>query len=223
MQDKMKWIFGGFALLVVTGVVLFSGIFKLGEEGENSPVASSTTSGFVSKDGITATGDFTVEPVEETIEIPNLNRPVVFPSDMPNEAREVLKERLDEAVVTIRGDQSSYEGWFKLGVNRKAIEDYVGAKEAWEFASYLYSKDAVLYSNLGNLYGYYLKNTALAETNYLKAVDLEPYIANWYLRTADFYREVVGDSVKAKAILAKGLSMIPGDTLITTALNSTGQ
>src|SRR6185369_56583 len=96
--------------------------------------------------------------------------------------------------------------------------DYVGAKEAWEFAASLSDKDPVLFSNLGNLYGYYLKNNLLAEVDFLKSIKLEPMTANWYLRTADFYREVEQDLEKARNILNEGLQKIPNDPSLEQAL-----
>lgn len=231
MNQKGKIIFL-ISVFVVLGILLYSaGVFprtKLGNESESTgtQVASTTT---ITKGGVTAEGgDFSIEPdsgksVMTPTQIkpePNLTGTIVFSKELSAEARGILEEKISVLVAKIKSGESTYQNWFDMGNLLKTAGDYGLARECLEYALDINDTDPVLHSNLATLYGYYLKDNGLAETHFLKAIELEPSVSSWYVRLSNFYKDVVQDTDLAKMILAKGLSLIPGDSTLTNALNS---
>ena len=96
-----------------------------------------------------------------------------------------------------------------LGVYRKIIGDYEGAREVWEYASAIRPQNSVSFNNLGELYAYYLKNNKKAEENYAKAIENDPSAIYIYRNFFDFYRYFAKDTAKARAILEKGIAANP--------------
>ncbi|MCH7883394.1 hypothetical protein IIA95_03200 [Patescibacteria group bacterium] len=96
--------------------------------------------------------------------------------------------------------------WIDLGLKRKAEEDLEGARDAWEKAASIDPNRAVIFHNLGVIYGYYLNDLKRAEENFLASLQKDPKRA--YLRIAvfEFYRDVAKDPEKAKNILQQGIS-----------------
>ena len=94
--------------------------------------------------------------------IPDLERKVNFDKASP-----VNLKQITEISKTLKSLPASSIHWLELGLLRKLIGDYEGAILAFEYASKLNPNDYLLYSNIGNIYHYYLKNYPLAE-KYLK-------------------------------------------------------
>lgn len=101
------------------------------------------------------------------------------------------------------------DNWIAVGVIKKSFNDYEGAKDAWEYAGILYPDNALSFTNLGNLYGFYLHDNEKAELNLKKAITNDPYQLSYYLGLADFYKEV-DETKKHKVpeVILSGISMI---------------
>lgn len=153
-----------------------------------------------------------------TIPIPDLDRVIVIPETTHSSKKQEIIDRIHTLVGLLKENTQSYNEWIDLGALRKSIEDYEGARQAWEYASAIRPKNSVSFGNLGVLYGYYLQNPTLAEKNYLKAIENDPKLPYLYMQTADFYLEVLKDTKKAKNILEKGLIEVPGDEALKAAL-----
>ncbi len=225
-MNKAKGVFLGAAILIIAIILFFGGVrgTRINEEPISIPIATSTP-GEITRSGITASGgDFTVERIDEpdgssmTRPIPDIKRPVKYSSDLSAGAKRILTDRIADLGARLSGKPSSYADWFDLGLAYKMAGDFIAAKDAWEYAVFLYDQDAVVYANLGDLYGYYLKDTAMAEVNFLKAIELEPMVANWYVKAANFYREVAQNPEKAASVLARGLAELPNDPSLKGAL-----
>jgi len=115
----------------------------------------------------------------------------------------------EKVIARLRIYPNDTDSWIALGLYRKESDDYKGAEAAWNYASVLDPANPQPYDNLGVLYGYYLHNNTLAEQNYLKAIEKEPFATFHYLRAVEFYREVLKDSTKAHSIVEKGLKLMP--------------
>ena len=89
------------------------------------------------------------------------------------------------------------------------INDYEGARLAWEYAGAIRPKSPTPFNNLGELYAYQLKDNAMAEKNYLKAIENDPSAIYIYRNFFDFYRYFVKDMAKARALLEKGIVANP--------------
>jgi tetratricopeptide (TPR) repeat protein len=146
---------------------------------------------------------------ETEISPPDLNRPLIFPTDMPREKQEEMRLKLNMIAAALKADQNLFSQWIELGLYRKAIGDYEGAREAWEYASAIRPKNSLSFGNLGYLYGYYLNDPVKAERNFLTALDNDHTLLYLYAQTAEFYRYVLKDEEKAQEILRRGVAMNP--------------
>lgn len=224
MQNKIKLIFILSAIVIITAVLFFTGAIKrekLLSNGDN--VATSTTERTIEGVTFSGSGNFKVEQVPidgKSIlpKAPNLDRSINFPKDMSSEVRVIIGKKIADNISKLKANSALPEEWLELGINRKMVGDYEGAKEAWEYVTVLNPINPVAFANLSDLYGYFLKDNVQAEKNYLRAIENEPKMANYYLRASDFYREVLGDLSKAKSILLKGASLMPDDPVIKNAL-----
>lgn len=142
-------------------------------------------------------------------EIPNLDRPVIPPQDFPEEAKKIMEEKIKNLSEELKKSPEYFEGWLQMAIYRKTINDYEGAGEIWEYLTLINPKNITAFNNLGNLYGYYLKDYKKAEENFLQAIKNGPDQIYIYRNVYDFYREVIKDDVKARAILEQGIKANP--------------
>ncbi len=142
---------------------------------------------------------------------PSLDRPIVYPADMPSQIKLDNQEKISKIINSLKSDPGLFNDWIDLGLYRKILEDYEGARQAWEYASLLRPQSSASFGNLGILYGYYLKDAPKAEKNFLKAIENDAKNINLYFQTYEFYRDVMKDLIKAKAIIETGLKNNPAD------------
>jgi tetratricopeptide (TPR) repeat protein len=147
----------------------------------------------------------------EIPDIPDLDRPVEIREGIVSpDVAEETKERIAELSSQLEEDPDFFSGWIELGSLRKLIEDYEGAKEAWEYVTVIRPKSTIAFLNLGNLYAYHLEDSKKAEEYFLVAIDnnveriLLPYIS-----LHEIYRDIDGDSKKAKDILIRATEDLP--------------
>ncbi|MBI2049237.1 MAG: hypothetical protein HYT29_02290 [Parcubacteria group bacterium] len=131
-----------------------------------------------------------------TIPVPGLNRPIVFPGGYSAEEAEEITGQIAILVDALKTDSNRFNEWIDLGMLRKSIEDYGGAREAWEYASAIRPGNSLSFVNLGMLYGYYLREPLKAEANLLHAIENEPRFLDFYARMTDFYVEVMNDRLR---------------------------
>lgn len=164
--------------------------------------------------GAEGTGDFKVEqiPIEDNVSapIPDLARAINISADLPEDARKIARENTEKLIVELKQNPNSFDLWLELAIYRKMISDYEGAKEIWEYTSKMAPNDAISFNNLGDLYAYYLKDSAKAEENFLKALENGPDQVYVYRNVHDFYLNVMKDEAKAKKILEDGIKANPG-------------
>jgi tetratricopeptide (TPR) repeat protein len=207
-SKKVSFLIG--AIIVIVLVFLVSGDFSMwfGEKKDsdsNKNIVATSTNSSSQKPA------YTIEqiPINEkdklTPKAPDLKREVMFSKNTPEDIKLVIKNKINENIKKIESDPLNYELWLSLGSNVKLAGDYEKVRDIWTYAYALEPNYFVTLINLGDLYGYYLKNNALAEVNFLKAIELAPNEPYVYQRTAEFYIEVINDFTKAKAILEKGL------------------
>jgi tetratricopeptide (TPR) repeat protein len=148
-------------------------------------------------------------------------RPILVKNELSGSAKESAIAKLKEISELIKQDYNTIYPWFDLGAYRKLIGDYDGAIEAWTFVITVWPKDFVAYHNLGDLYGFTLKNYPKSEEYFLKSIEVNPSNISGYLQLADLYEYAyVEKADQAEAILLKGLENNPGEANLTAALNS---
>jgi len=119
----------------------------------------------------------------------------------PEETKQKLKNELLAFETSLRATSgseaisSNLDGWLRVGVIKKFFGDYLGARDAWEYASLIRPQNSTSFANLGGLYGLYLKDFPKAEFNYKKAIENSPGDIYLYTSLADLYLNTSPDLV----------------------------
>ena len=80
--------------------------------------------------------------------------------------------------------------------------------------------DFVAYHNLGDLYGFYVKDYPKSEDNYLKSIKNNPANIQAYLDLAVIYGSVYKEKAgQVESILLRGLEANPGNAGLQAALD----
>lgn len=135
-----------------------------------------------------------------------------------NEA--VVKE-LKDLSVQLKSEPNYIQGWLQVGILRKYLGDYEGASLAWQYATLLRPKDYIAFSNLGDLYHYYLKDFPKAEKYLRSAVDIKPDYVAGYKNLFDLYTLSYKEKANlAEPVLLEGIKKNPNDTYLKKILDS---
>lgn len=199
----------GVTMLIMLGLLTAYHIYR---GFDNSPRGNNNGAGVgdVVIDPETDLPDVEVpDPVILDPAIPDLDRPLVFPDSMSESMQRETELRINNFIGNLEANPDDFNSWMDLGLLRKLIEDYEGAREAWEYGSIIRSKNTLSFLNLGVLYGYFLKDNARAELNYLKAIENNTADLQLYGQTYEFYRDVLGDNDKARQIIEIGVKNNP--------------
>jgi len=213
------------SIIVVTAIIIGGGAYYIYTDILSIQTINKETDVELSNDmNIEAEGDYTIEinPVdnEDNIPVPNLDREIVFSADILAEKQDKLRQTIEEISSELKKDSNLVDNWIELGVYRKNIGDYDGAIEAWNYALVLQPKSSITFNNLGDLYGYYLKDSIKAEQNFLKAIENAPKDIYLYFKISEFYIDVLGDADKARAIVQQGIDENPNSAELQNLLNS---
>ena len=227
VAKRIAFIIGGVAL---AGALLWSirtGPLWVRESGTPMPPSSpasdtsATSSGeakVVVSPGIDIDYEYATQtpamPERETTlsaSAPSLNRTIVIPASFSPADASLIKESIAKLVESIKKSPENGALWAEFGLKRKGIEDYEGAKEAYEYALKLMPNNAMVADSLGVIYGDYLKDYTKAVRYFRLAIDIDPSANYRYMRLFELYRYALKDNGKAKAILEEGLRAIPNE------------
>ncbi len=206
-SSKTPIVIGSVALVILVAALLWFIARSENSFKANSPGDTGTTT--VNVGGVTVEvpsgSSATIEPVGEDLgPMPDLDRKVVFPTSFPQEAHASWQQKLSEIKAILVKNPRSYDAWLDMGIQWKMIEDYEGARLAWQYATKVSPTSAIAYGNLGFLYGYYLHDTVKAEAAYQTALKNAPDQLYLYEQMFEFYRDVLKDPAKARAIANQG-------------------
>ena len=162
----------------------------------------------------------TPQDLPKGVTMPDLDHSVVIPKSFSPSIAASAREHIKKITSSLREKPGNAALWAELGLERSGIEDYEGAKNAYEYSFALSPYNSVVVDNLGVLYGSYLHDPKRAEQYFLKALDLEPETAFRYLRLFELNKDVLKDNAKAKAILEQGLKKDPGNSSFKALLES---
>lgn len=151
---------------------------------------------------------------------PNLDKEIVFDGGMTEEVKSILFEKIKTTIVKLKADNKYVDGWIDLGLYRKAIGDYDGAREVWEYAVSISPSNGLPNRNLGDLYGYYLQDAQKAEENFLKAIKKDPEQIEYYFKIVEFYRDIVKDTTRARKVVEKGILLNPNSEELKALLKT---
>ena len=227
MSQKIQTFFWiGITLLVVAGIGYYNikpDMSDIAVVDEEIPIVIADDNS-EKQDNIDKTDDIVVESGDTNnerkpiagnvnavaaIPVPDLDRPVIFPGGYSAEKAEEVAGQISILTDAIKADNDLFNEWLDLGMLRKSIEDYEGARQAWEYASAIRPGNSLSFVNLGMLYGYYLREPLKAEANLLHAIENEPRFLDFYARMTDFYIEVMNDKDKALGFLGRSIAQYP--------------
>lgn len=137
--------------------------------------------------------------------MPDLDKEIVINADLSEKDKDTAVNKIKEIITRLKANYDIREDWLNLGIWRKMLGDYEGAKEAWEFVTLIRPDDPVAYHNLGDLYTQNLANFPLAEKYYLTAIAKDPTTAFFYMKLFEFYRYYLKKPDLAENILVKGV------------------
>lgn len=141
--------------------------------------------------------------------IPDLDRPINMPSALAPEAQKLIQEKIEKISAELKQNPDLFDNWLLLGIYRKMIGDYEGAKECWEYAAVINPQSPTPLNNLGDLYAHFLNDYQKAEESFLRAIKNDPSAIYIYRSLYEFYYYNLKDDAKAKQILQQGISANP--------------
>lgn len=219
MNNIKKIKFAGGMILMT---VLFATALYFGGEGEvkdSTQNSSSTPISVVDMSSIESQGG-RVEMETISLSAPDLDHKVVFKATMSPEAKSLVLENIKKLQQALKNAGEDFNIWNKLASYYQIAEDFQEAKVVWEFLGKAFPKNYVAFGNLAFLEGYYTKDLEMAEQNFLKAIKNGPDQIYLYTQTAEFYRDVLKDTDKAKAIVRQGIKANPLSAELESLLNS---
>lgn len=105
-----------------------------------------------------------------------------------------------------------FYGWIDLGLLKKTIGDFEGARDAWEYAGVIQPGNSLSFSNLGELYWRYLHVYPQSEANFKIAIKHKPDDWQNYISLAELYHYSYKEKYElAPQALLDGLKAMPND------------
>jgi tetratricopeptide (TPR) repeat protein len=193
--------------------------FKNTDTSQTSSATTTATNGSGIQVNTQGTGTYTITQVPITEgkgvpqPIPDLSRPVVFGNSvsLTPELKLSVTAKINELQTELKKNPANLPAWLDLGIYQKTAGDYQDAVLSWKYASLLAPTDYVSLGNIGNIYAYYIKDNAQAESYYKQAITKGQTVSYLYAQLFEVYRDVIKDTVKARTILDQGLAKIPND------------
>ena len=152
---------------------------------------------------------------------PNQKNEAVAPNDLltlkvlderfPPAQLEILKGQFAAAVSAVEKNPDSYNDWITIGIVKKQVNDYEGARAVWEKAAILRPAGSLPLFNLANLYADFLNDPTKAEEYYLAALKNSPDLVQAYTNLADLYKNKLNQPEKIDPLIMVGLDKTGGD------------
>lgn len=208
-NKKIGVIIGVVVVAVIAGVFIYRDMRGDNNGGRNVPEGDS-----LGLSGISMEGDGKVEivPIEDKklLPAPTLIRSTEFKSTLTPEMKAIVISRIDTLVDGLKKDPKNVGDWIMLGVNRKTLGDYEGARIVWEYVKVVSPNDIVAYNNLGDLYHFYLKDYKKSEENWKKVILIKQDYIQGYSGLVDLYKYSMKERIgETPALLNGGIAKNP--------------
>lgn len=216
-SKKNLGIIGLVVLAVVAGVLIYrdTRVSKIEITGETSDTLKNL--------GIEIKGNEKVEIVPiDNVKLPpapTLVRSTDFPNTLTTEFKRTTLANLESAIAAIKKNPKDVMNWVDLGIQRKTIGDYEGARDAWEYAKVIEPGNIVPWNNLGDLYHFYLKNYSKSEENWKKTIALKPDFMQGYRGLYELYLYSMKEkTAEVPEMLKQGMAKNPTNTELNAML-----
>jgi len=141
--------------------------------------------------------------------------------DMSQEEAASFQSRFETTKEQLMKNRDNFDSWLALGVIKKGVGDYEGARDVFIYAGQIRPQLGISYGNLADLYAYFLDEPQKAEETYKIAIEKAPSYSPYYSGLADLYRYKFpnGDALYEQTML-DALKKIPDEPNLTSALAS---
>lgn len=163
-----------------------------------------------------------ISEVKPQVAVPSLNRTLMVSAGatVAPEAKAAAAEKIKITQALLKKDPANLSAWIDLGIYQKMGGDYVGAMISWKYVSQVADRDYVSFGNMGNLSAYFLKDMVNAEKYYNQAIKNAPTQIYLYFQLVEAFRDVSKDTVKARAVVDRGLVANPNNQELISLKNS---
>ena len=108
--------------------------------------------------------------------------------NMSPETANLFQARFEETKKRLEGNPDLFNDWLYLGVLKKGVGDYEGARDVFLYAGQIRPQSSTPFANLADLYAYFLNDPVKAEESIKKAMANDSNDYNFYISLADIYR-----------------------------------
>ncbi|KKS38757.1 MAG: hypothetical protein UV01_C0002G0065 [Parcubacteria group bacterium GW2011_GWA2_42_14] len=217
-----------FLAFIASGYYFFGDVLRPDLEEKRPGLVGQSSPDLVRKEGRDLSGEV-VKPTElptlpqyngAPIGTVNEDKSVVLA--YPEDVKTKLRNELLDIAKFVSESPDNLDNWLRAGVIKKFFGDYLGARDAWEYASLIRPQNSTSFANLGGLYALYLKDYPKAELSYKKAIENAPGDIYPYTALADLYSssEPAGESRSNKIIkiIESGLAANPDNQTLLSYL-----
>lgn len=163
----------------------------------------------------------TVSPSGARLPVPPvLNRPTDFPAaTLEPTVKAIILGKLKESIRELKRDANNIDAWTMLGLHRKALGDYVGARDAWEYAKALNPTNITPWNNLADLYHFNLAEYQKSEENWKQTIKISPdYIAGYRGLVELYTYSLKAKSSEVPPVLKGGIAKNPDNVELRVVL-----
>lgn len=133
--------------------------------------------------------------------------------------KEEIYRSLQNYGKSVRENPDFFAGWLQLGLLKKVIGDFEGARDAWEYAGVIRPQNDVSFANLGELYWRYLHLYLQSEINFKISIKNNPSNVGTYVSLSDVYYYSLKEKYDlADDILLQGIAVNPQSVDLPRAL-----
>ncbi len=138
---------------------------------------------------------------------------------LTTEQIKIFQQRFDEKKAELAKKPDFFEGWLYVGVLKKGVGDYEGARDVWQYAAQIRPNSSTPFANLADLYAYFLDEPQKAEESIKKAIANDPKDYNFYLSLADIYRYKFSDgAAKYEQTMLEAIAKFPDNSNLIAPL-----
>lgn len=137
------------------------------------------------------------------------------------EQKQKIYNEIKNHAQAVRENNDYFFGWIQIGLLKKVIGDYIGARDAWEYAGVIRPANSVSFANLGELYWRYVPTYSKAEMNFKISIKNKPDDPSTYISLSDLYSYSYKEKAdRADTVLLEGIAKNPKEIELPRALAS---
>lgn len=135
------------------------------------------------------------------------------------EQKQDLYRAIGNHGAAVKENPDFFNGWMQVGLLKKVIGDFEGARDAWEYAGVIRPQNSVSFSNLGEVYWRYLPDFPRSERNFKTAIANNSADVMVYVSLSQLYLYSYTEKfMLADEVIVEGLAANPDNIDLLKAL-----